>query len=273
MRLPGRPKNYNDLFDRIIFTEEDNLGGANQSQGILGSIGQQFLNTGNQYAKNMLQQVGVSFDKKQDPAYNNAIEKLVGGCSEILKAKNIDTQSNLCQLNSIFLGTPYMDKNGVERTVKIREFYKNKELSINLKDKPFKLYFNISDWIGKKSTSPNTLSIDSNYSTFLMKDKNVSILLKDIISKKDLSTFVDNSLDQNFNAALDDYLNGLVDKSTKLTAEGLSPTDIKTSILQYLKCVLKPLNNFDAKKSGTDINFDNKLFWTFTCLKKGVLIS
>jgi hypothetical protein len=226
-----------------------------------------------QYAKQDLANAGLY---NTDKRLKGAVSAVGSKCYNLLSVDNVSLDTYYSQFTSIFLGQPYMTISGAETKVNINSFFKNKPLSTNLKGKApsvLPLYFNFNDWAKRNTISNNTLSIDANFTNMVSKNPDFLYVIKDTIGKTDYSNLMNySSFDTTFKGHMDAFINGLLDKNTNKTPEGLDASKVRDTFINYFKCISKSINDFNPKNSGTNINLDNKLFLLFCCLPKNTIL-
>ena len=244
MRLPKRPRNFDDLFDRIIFEQD----GAS-------ATGNAFSNFGSSVANTMKQ------------AYNLTATPLGLG----VEIKPTQEHKTFYQEYNI----PPEESQIMELI--IQEYNTNVNCQNEIKLKLLRLSsgesvaFNLIDWNKDKKLTYKTLVLNRNDA--VLKDNKVFQTFYTKFSQSDMSKF---PLDPLFLTHLDEVLDNYLNSNNKsATTSGTSSTppqnnnsektQLQTNILNYIKKIKQ------GKKAGSykDASLYFKVFLTFISAQKG----
>ena len=245
MRLPRPPRNFNDLFDRIIFEQDS-------GESTIGSIAKSF---------------GTSVVDEFKNAYNLTANPLGIG---VKTSKDIPTEYN----------TFYKEYNIPPEESKIlnlliEEYDNNINCRNEIKIKSLRLSsgeaitFDLDDFFASKKITYKTLLLNRNVS--VLRDNRVFQTFYTKFMQSDMSGL---PMDPLFLAHLDEVLDNYLNSTT--TSAGTLPTtptpttssektELQTSMLNFIKKIKK------GKRTGTykDVSLYIKVFLVFISVQKG----
>jgi hypothetical protein len=242
MRLPKRPRNFDDLFDRIIFEQD-----------------------GESAVGNVFSKLGASVSNTMKDAYNITANPLGLGAAK----------TELSQEHKTFYqeyNIPPKESQIMEMI--INEYKTNVNCQNEIKLKSLRLSsgesvtFNLVDWDKDKRLTYKTLVLNKNDA--VLKDNKIFQTFYTKFAQSDMSRF---PLDPLFLAHLDDILDNYLNSNTQSTAlsgsgvqsNNSEKTQLQTNILNYIKKIKQ------GKKAGTykDPSLYFKVFLTFISAQKG----
>ena len=244
MRLPKPPRNFDDLFDRIIFEQD----GTSATGNAFSNFGSSVANTMKDAYNITAKPLGLGVKTEPAPEFNT-----------FYKEYNIPPEES-----EIF-------------NLLIQEYTTNVNCLNEIKAKSLRLSsgesvtFDLIDWGKYKKITYKTLIVNKNES--ILKDNKVFQTFYTKLAQSDMSKF---QIDPLFLTHLDDVLDTYLNSNNQsTTATGTQPTppqnnnsektQLQTDILNYIKKIKQ------GKKTGSykDPSLYIKVFLTFISVQKG----
>jgi hypothetical protein len=271
MNLPKAYRNFDDLYDRIIF-EEDESGSA---------FGNALKGFGKAYKDKMIDAYNITANPigLGIKGNNNKSSPIAGAgsasslrCADKLVANGVDVNQLIQQLENALISGQYADLTGATKLVDLKKIF-NKKITLDLKSGNIPLFFNYSNWSSTPTFGNKTLTLDAGYTKFVS-NKDTVDLFKSTIASTDYQKYFSNigTTAQQFKAFFDQFCNDLTDKTTK-QLNGYDAILVKKQVIEYIKCISTPIKDFNIKSGGINNNLNGKIFWMFACLPNNTILN
>lgn len=244
MRLPKPPRNFDDLFDRIIFEQDDGSATGN----VFNKLGTSMSNTMKQAYNITASPLGIGAEIKITPEYNT-----------FYKEYNIPEEES--EIITLII-QEYTTNVNCQNEIKLKNLRLSSGESIS---------FNLMDWHKDKKLTYKTLVVNKNDS--VLKDNKVFQTFYTKFSQFDMSKFpIDPLFLKHLDEVLDMYLNSNSQSATNSGSASTPPqnnnsekTQLQNNVLNYIKKIKQ------SKKGGSykDPSLYIKVFLTFISIQKG----
>jgi len=270
MNLPKAYRNFDDLYSRIIF-EEDESGSA---------VGNALKSFGNSYKNAMTKAYNITADpiglgikdkNKFSPTEGaNSASSL--RCAEKLVANGVDINQLIQELEKAIISGTYTDLTGADKLIDLKKIF-NKNITLELKSGTIPLFFNYLNWSSTPTFGSKTLTLDAGYTKFVSNKDTVDVF-KSTLASTDYQKHFSNigTTSQQFKIFFDQFCNDKTDKTTK-QLNGYDAIKVRDQFIQYIKCISTPIKDFNIKSGGANNNLNSKIFWMFACLPNNTILN
>ena len=244
MRLPKPPRNFDDLFDRIIFEQD----GTSATGNAFSNFGSSVANTMKDAYNITAKPLGLGVEKEPTPELKTIFSKynIPPEVSEILYLLIQEYTTNVNCLNEI----------------------KAKSLRLSSGEA---ITFDLIDWEKSKKITYKTLIVNKNES--ILKDNKVFQTFYTKFSQSDMSNL---QIDPLFLTHLDDVLDNYLNSNNQsTTTSGTQPTPAqnnnseKTNLQTDVLYNIKKIKRGEKTGSYKDSSLYTKVFLTFISAQKG----